>query len=75
MNSFNKTKAAIFPMQAMVLQDIPFSLINTRENLHPSKSNPSIPFNAGGGALVVEKVYVSEYGPLPASLLAYTRNS
>ena len=33
------------------------------------KSN-TLPLNAGGGALVVVNVYVSEYGPQPASLLA-----
>ena len=34
-----------------------------------------LPLRAGGGALVVTKEYVSEYGPLPASLLAQIRYS
>lgn len=33
------------------------------------------PLSAGGGALVVVKLTVSEYGPCPASLLAKMRNS
>lgn len=30
----------------------------------------AIPLSAGGGAFVVVKVYISEYAPSPASLLA-----
>lgn len=47
----------------------------TRKEARQDFNKVVLPFIGGGGAFVVVKVYVSEYGPLPASLLAKIRKS